>query len=797
METQGFLAPTRRAATAGPRRGRRARGDTGERAGARVARGEYGRSRWPAAVLAVAALVATPGCSLFRVYRELDEGGARGDALVVKGYRIPAGTAGPRFLAGAASRDITPPPGYPTGGHGPAGAVARGHWMRLQARAFFFMDRAGRPLALVSVDLFAVPAGLQAEVARRAAVELGRRDTGGALPPEAVVLAATHAHHGPGNFMTSRIYNRFGSSYPGFDPALFEFLAREISGAIVAAFLDARAHPDGVSLRVSVYRGGHELLLNRAPRTFMLNQDRDEILEALNGGDPDPACRGLPGEPEVDWELAGCPRLRAVDRTLTVVAVERTGGSRPGLAAVLLFLSAHPTVLQPDTPLYSPDFTGYAAQALERRLGDPRREVVVGFFNGAEGDVVARRTNRDLQDVARLGRILEGWAVAALATSGGRTLEDPEIVVRAGRWRPSDEEEGACRERSSELRLAPAPIMGPAALGGAEGDWTVLHDLGARDGIRDRPLPGQGVKQPALDSQVVRALRFTSTFAPADVFPEAIPVVVADLGGLRLAVVPAELTTAQGQAVRRALGNAPRGSLEIVGLANEYVSYASTADEYVAQDYAGASTLWGPLEGAFLACRLRELAGRREASRHACVAEQRFWPGPGPREGFGPAFAGVTGRPDEGLEKVLLDARGLPDRRLPWFAWPEGESTGSWLAPGPRRVAIWERGSGAWKPLAVPPAGAPEDDRGPGLIALRLGAERWAAIWLSGREGRGPGPFAFVAVTGSGELRCSAPFLAAPRRDAVEEAADCSSFSIDGVDPRGPRAAASPRGAGP
>jgi len=802
MASQCFPAQARDARTAGRLCGRpflrgfRLASGFGSQAGGYSRGHPSAWSRRSAAALGLAALAATSGCALFRTYRELEQGGARGDALVVQGYPIPAGTAPPRFVAGAASLDITPGPGYPTGGHGPAGAVARGSWMRLQARAFFFLDRAGRPLALVSADLFAVPAGLQAEVARRAAGELARRDMGIALPPEAVVLAATHAHHGPGNFMTSRIYNRFGSSYPGFDAELFEFLAREITGAIVAAALDARAHPDAVSLRVRVYRGDHGLLRNRAPRTFMLNQDRDDVLAALNGGDPDPECRGLPGEPQTDWELAGCPRLRAVDRTLTVVAVERTGVSRPGLAAVLLFLSAHPTVLQPDTPLYSPDFTGYAALALERRLGDPRRPVVVGFFNGAEGDVVARRTRRDLQDVARLGTVLENWVVAALGASGGRTLADPEITVRAGKWRPSDEEEGACRDGSSELRLASAPIMGAAALGGAEGDWTVLHDLGARDGIRDRPLPGQGVKQPALDSQVVRALRFTSMFAPPEVFPDAIPLVLADLGDLRLAVVPAELTTAQGHALRRTLGNAPRGSLEIVGLANEYVSYASTADEYVAQDYAGASTLWGPLEGPFLACRLRELAGRAEIPRDGRVAEQQFWPGPKPRERFGPAFAGGTDRPDAGLEKVLLDARGLPERRLPWFAWGEEGSTGAWLAPGVRHVAIWEAGSGAWRPLVVPPTGAPEDDRGPGLITLQLGGGRWSAIWLSGLERPGPGPFAFVAVTAKGELRCSVPFPATPRRDAVAEAADCSSFGPVGRDLRGLPIPVSPDGVG-
>ena len=58
--------------------------------------------------------------------------------------------------AGAAIVDITPPPGLATGGHGPAGAIARGHLTRLYARAIYLTDGT-HPLLLVSVESFAVP----------------------------------------------------------------------------------------------------------------------------------------------------------------------------------------------------------------------------------------------------------------------------------------------------------------------------------------------------------------------------------------------------------------------------------------------------------------------------------------------------------------------------------------------------------------------------------------------------------------------------------------------------------------
>ena len=103
--------------------------------------------------------------------------------------RIPAYTPSPpqptsTLLAGVGKVDITPPPGYPMGGHSIGGQMARGYWTRLYARAFYFQSAGGHRLALISCDLFAIPACLHAEVVH----DLG-------LPPEELILAATHTHH--------------------------------------------------------------------------------------------------------------------------------------------------------------------------------------------------------------------------------------------------------------------------------------------------------------------------------------------------------------------------------------------------------------------------------------------------------------------------------------------------------------------------------------------------------------------------------------------------------------------------
>ena len=140
------------------------------------------------------------------------------------------------FRVGAAKVDITPMPGYPMGGYAAAGRTSRGVWMRLHARAVCFEDADGHSLAMVSADLWAVPAGFADRVAELVAREYGLRR----LAREQIILAATHTHNGPGNFSSSFVYNELASPQSGFDRKLFEFLAHRIAGAIAEAWTNRR-----------------------------------------------------------------------------------------------------------------------------------------------------------------------------------------------------------------------------------------------------------------------------------------------------------------------------------------------------------------------------------------------------------------------------------------------------------------------------------------------------------------------------------------------------------------------------
>jgi neutral ceramidase len=741
-----------------------------------------------AAALPLLLMLLLPGCgSLAKAVDIADavsHAGEKGKPLWVAGYTALPARPRPAFAAGAGVADITPPPGYPTGGHGPAGDVARGAWLPLRARAFFFEDRAGRSLTLVSAELFAIPAGLKARVAELVHARLVAESLDVSLPADSLILAATHTHQGPGNYLTARVHNQFGSTYPGFSRELFDFLAARIADAVTDAVRNARRHREAVELEVHVGRFGYDLLENRAPGTFVLNADRDALLERLNHGETAPPCTPDKREPNDGWDLPGCPRLRAVDRTLVVLRLARVAGAARTDIGALVFFAAHPTVLPAETPFYSPDFVGDAMMLLERRLGNPGsgEPVVVGFFNGGEGDVTARRKQRDLLEAMGYGRLVAEQVERAWRAPAERTLRDAAIAIRAGAPEPGSPEQRSCRLDGAEVQLAPRPQIGAAAFGGAEGDRTLLYDLGWRDGVRDRPTREQGVKLPALDSRILRGVNLSDHLAPPDAFPTRLPFVVAALGDFTLAAVPFELSTAETQAIHDRL-SLPRGRLEIIGLANEYASYCATRDEYWAQDYLGASTLWGPSQGRYVECRLAELLARREGELALTVPGQRYFPGTAPIRPFGPSFDEGVSQPDDGLGDILRDRSRLPALGLPWFSWSEAPARGATPAQPAgregRSVTIWTRSGDRWSPLGQPSAPRwPEDDRGDGFLTIHLGEDRWSALWLRPVATAIDGTFAFV-VSGPMGTVCSAPFTVAggsPGPGQVQAAASCAPY---------------------
>lgn len=598
----------------------------------------------------------------------------------------PAPASG-HFQAGVARVDITPAPGFPMGGHSKVGKTSIGYWTRLFARAFVLEDASGNTLVLVSCDLWSVPAGL---VDRVAEILLTREETRH-IDRDQLILAATHTHHSPGNFSTSAFYNTFASPSVGFDARLFEFLAQRIGQSITEAVRARR--PATVSYVVSPLPA---LTRNRSLPAFLMNSDREEI-----------------GEDGVDRRLAGLwiRDAAAPERVLGVAA----------------FAAMHPTVLGPAMPVYSADLFGVAANYAERRLHLESPGAVVALFNGAEGDVSVTSRHGDVTAARHLGERL-GHAIVA---NPARDRVDGVIRHRVAQQPLA----GQCLEGDG-VCTADFPLYGTGALGGSESDHWLLSWLGWHEGATGNGIPGHGAKRAALGP-------FGRLLMPSTALPAEAPLGVHQVGGLLLVTLPGEFTTAMGRRVAHGVAAAadwPPARVLLVGLANEYLSYFTTPEEYALQHYEGASTLWGPQAGPLLGRRLAQLAATLSTAPRG-RASTDFHHRPGLARVFTLAAAGsLANTPPAGLESLLRDAehgRGLADP--PTFCWDDVVPAMSAEARVTPRVTIVKASAPeTFAPLFL--EGIAEDDGGVNFVTVAGLApsssttaephSRWCTMWL-------------------------------------------------------------------
>lgn len=226
----------------------------------------------------------------------------------VRGSREPgaprvlsaAGGSG-SLSAGAAELPLATPPGVPIGGYPRLRYGSEGVEDPPMARALVLSDT-GLSVALVSVDVLLVPAAL------REKVEARLRD----LRLDAVLVAATHTHSGPGGFWDDPLGARFGTG--PYERALEDGLAGRVADAVRAAAA-ARAPaevsvagarvPDLVRNRDGGSRGG-QLLAVRVVRpggavvgqvvVFPAHATIRESRNRLLSGDwPGAMARELPG----------------------------------------------------------------------------------------------------------------------------------------------------------------------------------------------------------------------------------------------------------------------------------------------------------------------------------------------------------------------------------------------------------------------------------------------------------------------------------------------------------------------
>jgi neutral ceramidase len=559
--------------------------------------------------------------------------------------------------AGFAAADITPAPGLGLLGWGPEAQTGRGFRNRLKARAMVLEDEDGRSMAFAVVDLDAV-----STILHRAVADLVHTKTGGAIGADRLILSATHTHSGPGNFLTGWPLNLIGSNTPGFDNVFVEWLADRISDAVSRAYAGRAEARAAWSMRNVWGR-----TRNRSMDAYERNADPVSFPLTPPGPGP-PAGLG--------------DSLRAVNPRWSLLRVELRRNGRWEPAGTLNVFSIHGTVVPSGNDLYDSDIQGVLARELESRLGG-----IHLVANGTEGDISptwpeasrcpvpsmgyhsrpggprtapprfdwvenddavnARCLREALRFLGQLGSDLADEAVAIYRGLDGQLHTDFmirrnfETVRLTGREMTSD---SLCNRPQAGTALAAGGVDGPSRFKDwkAFGTWSLGIEWGggAIDAGREDCQAPKHVLLPGLQSSPPGALQF----------PEQTQFAVVRIGDMWVATVPGEATTEAGRemmaAVRegaaRTLGSSTDDvspdRITLVGLANGYLNYVTTADEYEAQRYEGASTLYGRWSARFMARRLRELAAGMESPTTEPVGEILVRPGPNENHLAGPTL---------------------------------------------------------------------------------------------------------------------------------------------------------------
>lgn len=221
------------------------------------------------------------------------------------------------ILAGLQRVNITPPIGTPLGGYAARKSVSEGIHDDLYATALV-LQRGETTLALVVADLIGLPKEIVDKL--RVAVQCS---TG--IPPENVLVAATHTHSGP-----DLLFGDQGLA----SKAYVEVLVDKLAGSVYAAW--RRLWPATIGVGQGWIEG---IGVNR--RT----------------------ADGTPVDPQVGVlriDHNACPR------------------------GVLINYTCHPVVLGPENLLITADYPGYTVRVIERVFEE---KVKVMFTNGAAGDI--------------------------------------------------------------------------------------------------------------------------------------------------------------------------------------------------------------------------------------------------------------------------------------------------------------------------------------------------------------------------------------------------------------------------
>lgn len=472
---------------------------------------------------------------------------------------LPA-TASASIQVGVGRADVTPPTGYYMMGWVRSDAKSEGQQVRLWARVIV-LKQGNRKIALVAEDLNGIPGGMLKQAADM------DKDIG--FSEQNVLDSASHTHSAPSGYYNFPTYNTVFMSLNSLtdfqvtgelDQQLYAFQVKRLALAIRRA--NANLGPGAVGWGTTSIT---DITANRSIEAHLANFGIH-----LPYGQ---------GRPEMDPHGV----LNTIDPDGHVLRVDKYLGRRRVPVGIWSTFANHGTVNRFQFTYYNEDHHGAASQGVEstlRRRGKvPRnQDVVTVYGNSDEGDMSAGLTRAGPAAADLVGKVEAGGFLDAWRQAGAHMTRNPKIDWRWTRM-------CFCGQMTAAGQVADKGAFGLAEFTGSEEGRGPLFD------ITHQPLEGDNspISNGAQGQKVATPL-------PVDV-PTAVPLMAVRIADRAIVSVPGEMTVEMGRRVRAATLDAARSggitATIISGLANEYTSYYTTPDEFDAQHYEGAATIYG------------------------------------------------------------------------------------------------------------------------------------------------------------------------------------------------------------
>ena len=348
---------------------------------------------------------------------------------------------------------------------------------------------------------------------------------------ETILYTGTHTHSGPGELA----------------PWQVEQLARAIR----------KAHAERVPVRAAWgTRRVLDVNRNRSIEAHLANHGLDQFYG-----------QGHPEDDPLGEEHSRDTRLR-------ILRVDRLTGEP--LAGWIHF-PVHLTTSAPDVDIWDTDLAGAATEHLETAVAT---DGFTAFYtNGALGDLMPRFDSYNRTAAMDLhGRRIAAKAWRAWRSAGKRLRADVDVDVR---WTRS------CycgQEIEPGKRVSDTPFWGLAFFGGSEDGASIFHE----------PLSTEGRRLPEDAAHPVHGRKIIVT---RGLVHELVPEVHAIRIGDRLLLgAPGEPSVEMGRRFEAAVRpELPSGVTDpvVIGLANNYMGYLTTPEEYEMQHYECGHTVYG------------------------------------------------------------------------------------------------------------------------------------------------------------------------------------------------------------